>query len=275
MKYIVLFSVIFLFGYLIGISKPIEFVIVIPSFNNQAWAEDNIKSAAQQDYEFFDILVYNDCSTDETLNIIKRYVDQNKLQHKIKIVNNKKRVGALKNFYDAMHSCADHKIILMLDGDDKLANNQVLSYLAKVYSDNNVWLTYGQFMHVPPGKIGSCREFPKEILKNNGFRSYDWVASHLRACRAGLFKKIKYEDFLYKNEFCQVAWDNTLMFPMLESASKEHIKFIPEVLYIYNESNPNSDCRIKRSLVQEIENYIRAKKPYEPLDYLECAHYYD
>lgn len=255
-------------------SKPIEFVIIIPTRNNQKWALENITSAAEQDYENFSIRVINDDSGDNTGVIITDYIREHKLENKIEYRLNTQRQGALKNFYDAIHEIPDHKIILMLDGDDKLAHTNVLRYLADIYNDKTTWITYGQFMHVPPGKIGSCCEFPEQIKKNNSFRSYEWVASHLRTCYAGLFKKIKKEDLLFNGEFCSVAWDNALMFPMLEMASQGHIRFIPEVLYIYNELNPASDCRIQRSLVQTIERYIRNKKQYEPLEKLDCINYY-
>lgn len=250
-----------------------EFVIIIPSYNNEKWAIENIDSAAKQDYEHFEIIYIDDCSTDNTLGLMRKYVADHKLEHRIRIVSNQKRQGALKNFYTAIHDCPDHKVIVMLDGDDKLADKDVLNYLASVYANKKIWITYGQFMHVPPGKIGSCREFPEEIRKNNRFRSHEWVASHLRTCYAGLFKKIKREDLLYRNEFCQMAWDNAIMFPMLEMASQDHIQFISKVLYIYNETNPMSDCRVDRQLVQRIEAHIKSQKPYTPLAKLDCVDY--
>lgn len=55
------------------------------------------------------------------------------------------------------------------------------------------------------------------------------------------------------------------MFPMIEMALG-HFRFIPDVLYIYNDQNPLSEHLIAKPLQREIDQFIRAKAPYEPLD---------
>ena len=85
----------------------------------------------------------------------------------------------------------------------------------------------------------SCIELPQNVIENNSIRKFKWVTTHLRTFYAGLFKKIKLEDLLMDGEFFPRCADLSTMFPMIEMAGY-HIKFIPEVLYLYNDRNPLS-----------------------------------
>jgi hypothetical protein len=55
------------------------------------------------------------------------------------------------------------------------------------------------------------------------------------------------------------------MFPMLEMSGENHFKFIPNTLYIYNESNPINDHKVNMGKVNLTVNLIRNKKPYYKL----------
>ena len=68
---------------------------------------------------------------------------------------------------------------------------------------------------------------------------------------------------LYEGKFFNVTWDLAIMFPMLEMASDGHIRFIPDVLYIYNADNPLSDIKQQRELQKRLEDVIRKKTRYE------------
>lgn len=253
--------------------KPIEFVIIIPSYNNEKWCEENIYSAATQDYPAYEIVYINDNSKDKTKIKAEEYIKKNNFKN-ITIINNSTRQGALKNLFNAIHKTADHKVIVMLDGDDKFPHNRVLTRLSKDYMTGKTWMTFGQFKYAKKNEGVYCRAFPEIIIQQNKFRQYEWVASHLRTGYAGLFKKINREDLLYKNEFCPVVWDLALMYPALEMASKGHITFIPDILYVYNDNNPISDHKTSLNLIPKVRNHVLKLRRYTPLDKLDCINYY-
>lgn len=256
-------------------SKPIEFTIIIPTFNNEKYCIGNLESALMQKYPsyLFDILIIDDNSKDSTYPLLRDYIQKNKLE-RVKLLHNNQRQGALKNWFTAIHSCADHKVIINLDGDDKLAHPNVLEHIAKIYSNGKTWLTYGQFLRIPSNSLGWCRPFPAYVLENNLFRRYDWISSHLRTFYAELFKKIKVEDLMINNSFYSVAPDLAFMFPQLEMASQGHITFMPEVLYLYNETNPLNEYKIDPSYVVQMGQHIRSRPIYKPLAMLNCVSYY-
>ena len=137
---------------------------------------------------------------------------------------------------------ADDEVVVTLDGDDALRDPTVLTTLAAHYSNpkKEVWLTYGQFISKNCNKKGWNRPYPEFIVRQNRFREYMHIPSHLRTFRAWLFKKIKQDDLKYENRFFEMTWDRAFMIPMLEMAGERH-ECIQTVLYTYNDDNPISD----------------------------------
>jgi len=239
-------------------------IIVIPSYNNSQWYKQNIDSVIHQNYSRYHIVYIDDCSTDNTYQLVKEYIHELDCEHKVTLMRNTKRCGALANLYTTINACPNDCIMVLVDGDDWLTSNDVLARVNYAYSDPDVWLTYGQFVFYPENRLGECKALPKEVIQQNMYREYDWSTTHLRTFYAGLFKAIKIEDLLYKGTFFDVTWDRAFMYPMLEMAAG-HFAFIPEILYSYNCDNPSNDFKVK--LFEQITccNLIRSMPKYEPL----------
>ncbi len=220
-----------------------KFVIVTASYNSIDFVDKYLESVFSQKCDekkiTFRVIYYDDCSTDGTGEFVEKYKKKLNLGNKLSLIRNSVKVGAHENIYHAVHSCDDDEIVLIVDGDDWLARNDVLEILHEVYSNSDVWITYGQLQRYPSGVIGTCHEIPEEVIKSNSFRSYPWTSSHLRTFYAWLYKRIKMEDIMFEGKFVPVCGDVAIMFPMLEMAGT-HLRFISEILYIYNCSNPNS-----------------------------------
>ena len=242
--------------------KP--FVIVTASYNNKDWYKRNLDSVLNQNYSNYRIIYIDDKSSDSTGNLVQEYCTQLGKENKIKIIVNKENIGALANIYNAVHSCSKHEIIILLDGDDWLAHNDVLKHLNMIYQDTNVWLTYGQFQWFPAQMPGFVFEIPRWVIERNSIREYRWITTHLRSFYAGLFHKIKKEDLLYENKFYPMAGDLGIMYPMVEMAGY-HTRFVPEILYIYNSANQINDNKKNLDLQDRIDKFIRGKAHYQPI----------
>jgi glycosyltransferase involved in cell wall biosynthesis len=242
--------------------KPM--VVVIPSYNNKNWYQRNLDSVFLQKYENYRVIFVDDSSPDCTGLFVKSYIKQLGQEGRVTLVQNEKRNGALANIYKAVHLCAPEEIIVTLDGDDWFFDDQVLAKLNEVYSDLDVWMTYGQFVHYPCGSPGWASELPAHVIDSNGFRNYNWVTTHLRTFYAGLFHKIKKDDLLLEGAFFPMAWDLAFMFPMLEMAGF-HSRFIPDVLYVYNIATPFNDIKVDPTYQQNLGWLIRTREKYAPL----------
>lgn len=245
--------------------KELRFVIVTSSWNNVSWYKKNLDSTTQQNYSNYHIIYTDDNSTDGTADCVRSYIEKYQLD-KITLLCNKERLGQTANNYNAVHMLKDSDIALIVDGDDWLAHKNVLKKLNKVYQDQNVWLTYGQHKVYPYFfKKGLCDVFPEDVVRQGAYRSYKWVSSHLRTFRAGLFKKIKREDFMHEGTFLPASNDMVEMFSMLEMAQGK-FSFIPEVLLVYNIKNPLAVWNINQSGSVKMQSVVRSQKKYKPLD---------
>lgn len=238
-----------------------SYVIFITSYNNIKWWKQNIKSALYQKGAPYRVLFVDDCSTDGTGQAVEDYIknwkQRTRSQLDVTIIRNAVRGGALSNWYRAIHTCEDHEIIVSLDGDDWLAHDHVLLRLEAEYT-KGCWMTYGHWIKQPGGFQGQTRPLKADF----SVRKQPFVSSHLRTFYAGLFNQIKLKDLLdNNNKFYPMAWDVALMLPMLEMCNGRYA-FIPDILYIYNGSNPISDNAINEAFQTRLASQIQNKRSY-------------
>jgi len=244
-----------------------QIIVISAGYNNVFFYKEMLDSIVNQNYKNWQLIYIDDKSTDGTPDLIEQYLaEKPEFAKKITLIKNETHNGsAIENQYYAIHECPQKAIIVILDGDDKFAHNNVFSHINKVYSESEVWLTYGQYREEPSGKKGFCCAMPKKVLRERTFRTFPHLASHLRTFYAGLFHKIKKEDLFYDGSFAPMSGDVASMLSMLEMAGEDHFKFIPEVLMIYNDGNPINSYKISTQLERDTNRYFRSKKPYNKI----------
>lgn len=241
-----------------------KIVIVVCSYNNSKYYQWNLDSLLNQEYGNYAVIYVDDCSSDGTADLVKEYLQEHDVFNRVNLIVNKTRQKALQNLYDSIHTCNNTDIVVIVDGDDRLFDNKVLSYINSVYQDPNVWLTYGQFIEYPSKEVGFCKQYPKDVIEKKRFRYYTHSPSHLRTFYAGLFKKIHKEDLMFQDEFFPICYDLAIMFPMLEMTGGR-FKFIPDVLLEYNSENPINDHKVAKNLQRKFDLIIRARTVYQTI----------
>ena len=267
MKRVVLFLI---FCSLYALEAHKKFVILIASYNNEQYVNGNLLSALQNyPNECYRIIYINDCSTDNTLKLVQDFIALTNTQHLITLIDNPIRMGALYNHWRVINTLLDDdEIVVILDGDDQLADNFVLTYLNNdIYINDDIWMTYGQYREINSQEIGFNQPIPKKIVLRNKFRKHPNIPSHLRTFYAKLYKNIHTEDLMLNGDFFEMCADMATGIPMIEMA-RDHFKFIDKVLYLYNDTNPISDHKKSRRLQQALDKHIRKLPVYEPLEAL-------
>lgn len=250
-------------GLLIGAFWQKPMVIIVPSYNNKEIVEWNLTSIFLQDYQNYRIIYIDDHSMDGTGEAVLEMVKKHKQEKRFQYIYNDERSGAMANIYAAVHSCQNHEIIVLVDGDDALARLDVLTELNKIYSAKKVWYTHGCLMEYPSGNVTWCKPIPEEVIQNNSYRQFK-CPSHLRTFYAWIFKKILLHDFLHEGKFLLMAWDMAIMFPIAEMAAERHA-FISEVNYYYNMANPYNDNKVDPDLQNQLDTLVRNRTPYQRL----------
>jgi len=104
--------------------------VIIPSYNIEKYLGKCLDSLIIQTYQYIEIIIVNDGSTDGTLNVAKKYQNSDS---RIKIVNQKN-----KGLSGARHSglnVANGKWIIFVDGDDWL-DIECFNICSKYFDDN-------------------------------------------------------------------------------------------------------------------------------------------
>ena len=237
--------------------------VVVPGRNCARWAAGCLASIVTQSYTNWTACVIDDASTDATWRLVKSFG----LDGRIAVLRRNYRVGALANILTGIAAQApnDDDVIVTVDMDDHLAHPGVFARLARVYRDPKVRLTYGQFRQ-SNGEIGWALPYPAAI--GRGYRAWNMLATHLRTFRYQLWRHIRPSDLKdpKTGKPWDMSWDVAFMLPMLEMCAPEAIRCMaPEVLYVYNSDNPESDHRKDREEQKDSDNRIRDLPKYEVL----------
>lgn len=241
-----------------------KITIMVASYNNETWVQQNLDSIFSQDCDQFHLIYIDDCSSDNTFKLAEEYIVKHNKTSSSTLIKNSYRRGACANYYQAAHLCDDDDILLFVDGDDCLENNHVIKEIIEVYKTHGVWITYGQFK-TTSGYIYRHASIPESVIINNNIRNHPWITSHLKTCYAWLFKKIKLKDLFFRGKFLESASDLGFMFPMIEMAGT-HSRCIDKVLYIYNDMTQQNDFTINRGIQLSMDSYLRKKKKYKSLN---------
>lgn len=112
--------------------------IIMPSYNSEKYIKDSIESVLKQTYPFWELLIVDDCSTDNTVDIIKSFKDE-----RIKLFQNEVNSGAAISRNWALRE-AKGKWIAFLDSDDLWLQAKLKEQL-KFMVDNGYSFSYTDY----------------------------------------------------------------------------------------------------------------------------------
>jgi cellulose synthase/poly-beta-1,6-N-acetylglucosamine synthase-like glycosyltransferase len=92
--------------------------IVTTCYNLEDYIEQCLLSSMNQTYKNLEIIVVNDCSTDNSLNIIKKLAEQD---NRIRVIDNEVNLGAGKSRKVGIEA-AQGDYVMLVDGDDWISN---------------------------------------------------------------------------------------------------------------------------------------------------------
>ena len=87
--------------------------IIMPSYNTAKYIGEAIQSVLNQSYQTWELIIIDDCSTDDTDRVVKTFNDS-----RIKYIKNNRNVGAATSRNYALKK-ATGKWIAFLDSDDR------------------------------------------------------------------------------------------------------------------------------------------------------------
>lgn len=237
-------------------------VILTGFYNAEKYVMRSISSIMSQTHKDFKCYITHDMSTDNSVQII---YDLIKNDERFILINDyEKKLYQAGNFDRTIRFNSDIKddeLLIEVDGDDWLPDSGVFERINRVYQNPDVWIANGSFKY-SNGQLG----FSSPQTNFGNLRGSRFTASHIRTWRAFLWRNINENDLKDENgNYWQWSGDLCFMFPMLEMAGEKHYKFMNEINYIYNETNPINEHKVDMFMVNKHANAIRNKKPYPQL----------
>lgn len=208
--------------------------IVLPCWNGAKLLPRAVKSCLGQTFRDFELIIVDDCSTDNTLEVATGLA---KGDSRIRVVSNELN-SRLPTSLNNGFALARGKYLTWTSDDNEFMPT-ALARMVKALEDSQSDLVYADFDVVDLD--GNVKEH-KKLLGPEKLFEYNWVG----ACF--LYKRGIYDELGgYRADlFCAEDYEYWLRI----YSSGRKMTHIPETLYLYAE-NPNSLTATKRDLIRE------------------------
>lgn len=188
-----------------------KFSIIIAAYNIDEYIDNCIASVKSQTYKNYELIVVDDCSTDngKTVNKIKEFDN-------IIFVQTPKNSGAggARNF-GIQHATGDY--IVFLDSDDALASETVLEKLNETIGNDNPDIVYTGFRFIGgeelcfiPNEENSSKEFRLAKNKFINVWSICWNKNFILNNNIKFSENVIYEDVAFS--FAGIALSKSYKF---------------------------------------------------------------
>ena len=139
------------------------YLIVTSVYNAEKWISQCINSVKNQRYQNFKHIIVDDCSSDGTLDIIKKEISGD---DRFVARSKSERHGVLHSHVIGAEilgsEARDQDVYVHLDGDDWLVNENALDIVDKAYRKEDCWATYGNY-ETTDGSPSVCKDKMKDV----------------------------------------------------------------------------------------------------------------
>ena len=170
--------------------------IIMPSYNTAKFIDETIESVLKQTYTNWELIIVDDCSTDSTDEVVKKYLSDSR----IKYLKNEKNSGAALSRNKALRE-AKGKWIAFLDSDDLWEPDKLSKQIAFM-KNNNAHFSYTNYIEIDEesSPIGKKVTGPKRITKR-GMYNYCWMGCLTVMYDAEFVGLIQIEDIKKNNDY--------------------------------------------------------------------------
>lgn len=200
--------------------------IVIPCYNSSSNLKKGYQSLLRQNYNEFEVIYVDDCSTDNTLELL--YDIKKTSPINIKIIKNERNYGpGLSRNYGIKNACGTY--IMFLDSDDYLEDITLMTIGRILYKDDPDCVIFNFYQD---GKKHSSMRSKK---KHTTYISQSDAIMYSRGSVCGkLYKKSIIDEF--NIEFPNLMRNEDMVFNKLCMANCQKIIYLNKNLYHYEDN---------------------------------------
>lgn len=253
--------------------------IITPVYNAENYITKCIASVAQQDYHNYTMHIIDDCSTDNTAQVVQEYIDSlpEDIRYNFVLHRNQENLGAVWNQVSTIEKECGHDIVMLLDGDDWLVNDPNIFHKYNNLYNNGAEFTYGSCWSVVDNIPLIAQEYPPEVKANKAYRDYkfNWNMpyTHLRTFKAYLMHSHLHVkgNYAFRDpdtlDWLKAGGDTAVFYAMIEMSDPEGVVCIPEIVYHYNDANPLNDYKVNGEEQNKTAAKVINNSPFLPGQY--------
>ncbi len=225
------------------------------AYNQEKFIAEAIKGALQQTYSPLEIIISDDCSSDNTFQIIEKLVKNYNGSSKIILNRNEKNIG-LTAHVNKVFAMAKGDIFIVAAGDDISLPNRTEEFV-KVFRENNDIVSVSCSL-TPIDSNGNKTKNTNEVSENTIYDTNDYISKenfHVNGASRAI-KRVVFENFGDLNTKCPTEDTPYLLRSFM--TGKVCLLSDELVLYRTHDNNLSGESNIYKMSINEI--YRQYKK---------------
>ena len=220
--------------------------VILCLYNGEKFVENQLVSLLEQSKAPDEVLLIDDCSTDNTINICKNFISNHGLSLKWRIIRNSINKGWKRNFFEAISSC-NGEFVFFCDQDDIWDHNKILETYNAFLKNNNATVVSCYERLLFDNKLGKSISHNEDVILDTKSLNIKNIANNFSgSCmciRKSFYEKVK--------TFWNSEWAHDNFF-WLFSYINASLYVIKKDLILHRITGFNSS-RIKSNLNQRIK----------------------
>lgn len=234
-------------------------VIFISFYNYSNHLIECLKSINSQNFKDFEVVMLNDGSNQYEIENLKKWINaNNKFRYQLISFEKNRGVGFAKyyglNLINNRYN--DNDIILVIDGDDKLVNNEIFHNLYHLYRNNPsiMWTIGGS-----EDKLGN--KFTYEKYDTNKLNKRKFFIEHLRSFRKKTLNNYIFSNFYMPNNgFIIKTSDKIMMWPIIKRNAENGVRIKQKIYdYIQTKSSLSNVKNIRKNDSEKYKKILQSR----------------
>lgn len=256
-----------------GINKSVNISaisVIIPMYNSEKYIGECLDSLLAQTFQDFEVIVVDDCSTDDSVVIVESYAQ--KFSGRLKLA--KTEVNSGGGGYVPRNiglSLASGEYVYFLDADDFIVETALeIFHEATTQFNSDVVYTPFYYFYDTGEKFTLTYDIETEHIKQKGIEekmtiTVDDPHKNLQrllfeGCFRNPWTKFVRRDFLIENEivFPKIISGGDFLWSIQVFCHAKRLLTLPVALYFYRGDSSESISRKKRSPFEQITHWVSA-----------------
>lgn len=234
--------------------------VIVPVYNVEKYVRECIESLIHQTYKELEIILINDGSKDNSLDICKEY---EKKDNRIKVIDKENQGVSVTRNLGIKKS--NGKYIMFIDADDYIEKDTILNMVSAIQKNNSDIVlskvkllengTFKETYSYYNEDIEIKDEIKKELISSLFYDNKNSKFSYV----GGPFAKLISKEFIINNQidfYTNLIYGEDLIFSLLLYINSESIYFLNQSNYIYRQNENSTMNKFNINIIKYYINLI-------------------